>query len=247
MLNFSCLRAKELAAACGAEHLQLLELVLPLGLVLARVLAGRGYIAWTSVSSAVGDLAKAAVQRLPGGFRACVEGHEEGRVTHLVVGAERRTLKLLLGLAQGAWLLSPEWVTASLEKGTWQPPEGYEVESRFSQVAAAVRAARAAGRYTGPLSGRLVTIHCHAAAGGAFASQKAAAEHRQSLQRLVRALGGRVCGAKVAQLAVVAGATALPCELPASAPAVGEEWLLRLAETHSSTTAGNYTGFELQR
>jgi hypothetical protein len=77
---------------------------------------GRGYIAWTSVSSAVADLAKAAAQRLPGGLRVCVEGHEEGRVTHLVVGAERRTLKLLLALAQGAWLLRPEWVTASLEK-----------------------------------------------------------------------------------------------------------------------------------
>jgi len=100
---------------------------------------------------------------------------------------------------------------------------------------------------SGPLSGRLVTIHCQAAARGAFASQKAAAEHRQSLQRLVRALGGRICGAKVAQLAVVAGVPALPCELPTSAAAVGEEWLLHLAETHSSETADNYAGFELRR
>jgi hypothetical protein len=64
----------------------------------------------------VTELAKAAVKRLAGGMRMCVEGHEGGRVTHLVVGAERRTLKVLLGVANGAWLLTPEWLTASLEK-----------------------------------------------------------------------------------------------------------------------------------
>jgi hypothetical protein len=49
-------------------------------------------------------------------MRLCVEGHEEGRVSHLLVGADRRTLKLLLGVANGAWLLQPEWLTASIEK-----------------------------------------------------------------------------------------------------------------------------------
>jgi hypothetical protein len=56
------------------------------------------------------------VKRLGGGFRVCVDGHEEGRVSHLLVGAERRTLKLLLGVANGAWLLQPEWLTTSLEQ-----------------------------------------------------------------------------------------------------------------------------------
>jgi hypothetical protein len=49
-------------------------------------------------------------------MRLCVGGHEEGRLTHLLIGAERRTLKLLLGVANGAWLLQPEWLTASIEK-----------------------------------------------------------------------------------------------------------------------------------
>ena len=46
-------------------------------------------------------------------------------MTHLVCGDERRTLKLMLAVANGAWLLSPQWVTASLEAGRWLP------ESRF--------------------------------------------------------------------------------------------------------------------
>jgi hypothetical protein len=82
---------------------------------------------------------------------------------------------------------------------------------RFAPVAAAVRAALAAGTYTGPLAGKLVVVQCtagSAAAGGAgvagggsvFSSHAAAAEHRQSLQRLVRALGGRVCGARAAEV-----------------------------------------------
>jgi hypothetical protein len=88
----------------------------------------------------------------------------------------------------------------------WQPPEEYEAQVRFAPVAAAVRAAVAAGTYTGPLAGKLIVIQCTAggaaaaAAGGVFSSHAAAAEHRQSLQRLVRALGGRVCGARAAEV-----------------------------------------------
>lgn len=43
------------------------------------------------------------------------------QITHLVIGGERRTLKLMLAVANGAWLVSPQWVTASLEAGRWLP------------------------------------------------------------------------------------------------------------------------------
>jgi hypothetical protein len=42
------------------------------------------------------------------------QGYED-RATHLVVGEERRTLKVLLAVANGAHLVTPEWLTASLE------------------------------------------------------------------------------------------------------------------------------------
>lgn len=113
------------------------------------------------------ELCKSATRRLRG-LRLCSEGREDGRVTHLVIGKERRTLKLMLAgaagavyqlvltcwlrptglasslgsssrnyrqwawpgsklmflvhaVANGAWLVSPEWVTASLEAGKWLP------------------------------------------------------------------------------------------------------------------------------
>lgn len=148
-------------------------------------------------------------------------------------------------------------------QGCWQPPEQFEAGGRFSPVAAAVRAAKAAGSHRGPLDGKLIHIQCqanptaaaatakaastHAAAAGegpdaaaasggalvAFSSHTAAADHRQSLQRLVRALGGRVCGPRAAEVCVVCAGAAVPRELPAAAAAVREEWLLSVAETHS--------------
>jgi hypothetical protein len=46
-----------------------------------------------------------AAARQLGGARLCAEGHEGGAVTHLVVGAERRTLKVLLAIANGAHMV----------------------------------------------------------------------------------------------------------------------------------------------
>lgn len=42
------------------------------------------------------------------------QGYEDA-ATHLVVGGDRRTLKVLLAVAGGAHLLRPDWLTASLE------------------------------------------------------------------------------------------------------------------------------------
>jgi hypothetical protein len=49
-------------------------------------------------------------------MRLCAAGQEVGRVTHLLLGSQRRTLKLLLAIANGAWLLEPAWLTDSVEK-----------------------------------------------------------------------------------------------------------------------------------
>lgn len=46
--------------------------------------------------------------------RVILQGHED-RMTHLIIGEERRTLKVLLAVANGAHLLTPKWLTASDE------------------------------------------------------------------------------------------------------------------------------------
>ncbi len=77
-----------------------------------------------SVPRALSELARSATRRIPG-IRMCVDGREDGAITHLVIGAERRTLKLMLAVANGAFLLTPEWLTASIEANTWLPEASY--------------------------------------------------------------------------------------------------------------------------
>ena len=91
-------------------------------------------VALTSVDAGVTDLARSAVRRLRG-LRLCPEGREDGQVTHLVVGDERRTLKLMLAVANGAWLLSPQWVTASLEARRWLPESQFPAKVHDADVA----------------------------------------------------------------------------------------------------------------
>lgn len=70
---------------------------------------------------------------------ANVQGYRKTRVirssevsvpfTHLIIGKDtRRTLKVLFGLARGAWILSDAWILASLSSGRWLPERDFEVE-----------------------------------------------------------------------------------------------------------------------
>lgn len=56
-------------------------------------------------------------------------------VTHIVVGSdERRTLKVLRGIALGKWIVTIDWVRDSAKKGKWLPEQSYELE-KFSGIA----------------------------------------------------------------------------------------------------------------
>jgi hypothetical protein len=37
-------------------------------------------------------------------------------------------LQVMLAVARGAWLLSPAWLTASLEAGRWQDEQDFQAE-----------------------------------------------------------------------------------------------------------------------
>ena len=65
------------------------------------------------------------------------------QVTHLVVGDERRTLKLMLAVANGAWLVSPQWVTASLEAGRWLPESQFPAKVKAKGAAQGSHCAQA--------------------------------------------------------------------------------------------------------
>lgn len=72
---------------------------------------------------------KAATKQL-GDAKVCVDGYEGGLVTHMLVGSETRTFKMLLAVANGAWLLQPQWLHDSLAAGCWQAEEAYKLQSR---------------------------------------------------------------------------------------------------------------------
>jgi len=53
---------------------------------------------------------------------------EADKATHLVLAEPKRTMKLLRAVARGAWVLTPDWVTASAEAGRWVDEAPYETE-----------------------------------------------------------------------------------------------------------------------
>ena len=53
-----------------------------------------------------------------------------GCTRHTVPGCntEDSAVQVLLGIAAGAWLLTPEWLAASAAAGRWQDEHGFEAE-----------------------------------------------------------------------------------------------------------------------
>lgn len=63
--------------------------------------------------------------------------------SHVISGEGRRTLNLLKGLLQGCWLVTKEWVLASLEEERWVDEEPYEMVD-FSPAVRSMRLDKAA-------------------------------------------------------------------------------------------------------
>ena len=190
----------------------------------------QGFLSVTSVGSATAELCRSATRRLCG-LRLCPEGREDGAVTHLVMGSERRTLKALLAVANGAWLVSPEWVTASLEAGRWQPE--HEFPAAAAGFAAAAQRARRLLDDDAPLLGGHV-VHVHAGRG------RQAAATASAMRRLAAALGAAAGAASACTLCVVVGGGGPPAGLPRGARAVQEEWLLQAAERYEIPAIGAF-------
>ncbi|KAK9811968.1 hypothetical protein WJX73_004071 [Symbiochloris irregularis] len=195
----------------------------------------QGTIALSSASEAITAATRRAAKQLRG-LRLCADGSEE-HVTHLVMGAERRTMKVLLAIANGAWLLTPEWVTASVDAGMWLPETPYESQSRFAAAAARARSARGQvkgrGKHCGWRLLRDERVHIHEP------TRKGSNGNAPHLRRLAAALDAKVGSLQTCTLCVVAGGAPKPSSLPAGARAVTEEWLLHAAEQYSIPSAAD--------
>ncbi|KAK3915929.1 Microcephalin [Frankliniella fusca] len=65
--------------------------------------------------------------RILGGWK--MEQNVSSQTTHVICGDDRRTVNLLLGIAQGCWILPYSWVQQSLQAGHWLDEEAFEMKT----------------------------------------------------------------------------------------------------------------------
>ena len=97
-----------------------------------------GYIALTSCDKEDKQLAKQIVKKF--GVFGFHENISE-KTTHVVCGDARRTINLVKGMVRGCWILSKEWVLASLESGMWLKEKKFELKE-YSSSSRTVREER---------------------------------------------------------------------------------------------------------
>ena len=149
-------------------------------------------------------------------------------VTHLIVGENRRTLKVLLAIAKGLWVVSFQWVVASVEEGKWLSPENYEVEKWFP---GAMNARKARHKGEAPLlDGKMV-----------FLNGKSMSVSQENLTELVEAAGGQVVNAfKDCDLCISSATASLPRVKGKKIDVVSEEWLLDSISSYSLLPVHGY-------
>lgn len=203
----------------------------PAALITSSALpAAPRYLGFTSVSPELRELARVAMQKLPG-MRPCPSGRGDAAATHLILGDDRRTIKVLLAAANGAHLLTPEYVTASLEAGEWLEETPFRAASRFAAAAERARRAKSAGQPP-LLEGWALHLQAPPTSGGGRGS-RGAGSVLGDLKRLVCALGGRVCGPRDCRLCLLMDGAEAPASLPPATPTAPVEWLLSSAESMS--------------
>jgi len=149
----------------------------------------------------------------------------------IVVSADgRRTLKVLQGLAVGAWVVKQEWAQKSLANGAWEPLERYvytgkEKDTNGDRIKiTGVMAAKQAAKQKAPL---LANHHIHVK--GSTAPKKSA------LEKLIVAAGGKVATtAKRATHCILGHDASLPSGVEVDkVPCVTDKWVLDSLAAHS--------------
>lgn len=206
--------------------------------VASKPVAKRGVLSTSKTDPEMTQLAQAVVKEVPG-MTWCPKGVET-RITHLVLGSERnpntRTEKLLLAVANGAHILSPEWLTASREAGRWLPEADFVAKSNFVEVAERARQAKQQGKPLRPLANpQPVDLHVHGGGGPAKAGGKGSKGDKGAskavLGRLATALGAKLVGLRECDYCIVSGGGVRPKALKPDALAIRDDWLLSVAES----------------
>lgn len=177
-----------------------------------------GVLAVTSVESSVLELCKKAVDQLEG-LRLWTNNNarKHKSITHLIIGDNRRTLKTMLAVVHGAYLLRPEYVTASLEAGFWLPEENYLANVIFQE--GAIRSRQLRGQCCeNLLQGKKVSIYTQGKKGD---------ESYQVVRRLAIELGATLFHISEADICIVMNdeASCRPPGIQEHAHVVKKDWL----------------------
>ena len=180
-----------------------------------------GVLAVTSVESSVLELCKKAVNQLEG-LRLWTNNNarKHKTITHLIIGDNRRTLKTMLAVVHGAYLLRPEYITASLEAGFWLPEDEYLANVIFQEGAIRSREFRAQSTENLPnlLQGKKVSIYTQGKKGD---------ESYQVVRRLAIELGATLFHISEADICILMNdeASVRPPGIPDHADVVKKDWL----------------------
>ncbi|KAI9021688.1 hypothetical protein CLU79DRAFT_752806 [Phycomyces nitens] len=101
--------------------------------ILATLSEQPRFVVFTNISDTEKTQLREILDRL-GGFE--VEGCVSENTTHVIVGEKRRTQSVTLGIAFHAWLLTPDWLKESAERGAYQKEDDYEAIEYFPRAKA---------------------------------------------------------------------------------------------------------------
>ncbi|XP_068748669.1 microcephalin-like [Montipora capricornis] len=93
-----------------------------------KILKPKRSIVMTSMHFNEQDIVLSVVRKLGGFF---IEDRVSPATSHVIAGSPRRTLNVLMAIAQGCWLVSPTWIMKALEVGHWVDEEPYELSEAF--------------------------------------------------------------------------------------------------------------------
>lgn len=81
----------------------------------------------TGANDGDSEVLERAIAKLDAG--AIINPKKQGKATHVIVhGTNRRTLKIIFGVANDAWIVTPAWVYESLEANKFLPEADYQVK-----------------------------------------------------------------------------------------------------------------------
>lgn len=188
-----------------------------------------GVIAITSVRSSVLKLCMSAVEKLDGFTLWSNNARNKESITHLVVGDDRRTLKVMLGVINGAYFLTPEWLIASMEAGRWLPQEDFLAPIRFQEAASRAREHNIKNLgNTAMLHDLKVAVYT--------ANRKTAGDCYQAVRRIANELGAKVVPVSECDICIVLDDVlrVRPTSMPKEAVAVRKEWIFQICERYEN-------------